>query len=312
MYIVVAALVLDLLLGDKCIWKHPIILIGNLISLLEKKLYRMKNKKKAGLILLVMSILVVAFVVFAIDRVLSFNKWVNIVISIYLMYLIPSVKTLKDLTEDVYTSLKEKGIVEARVKLSYLVGRDTEQLDEKSVIKAAIETSAENTIDGFIAPLFYILIGNLFGMGLMLGYIYKTVNTLDSMVGYKNEKYREFGYYSAKFDDVMNFIPARFGSIMMIISGMILGYDWKNAIKIFKRDRKNHSSPNSAHSESVVAGLLNIQLGGENKYFGEIVKKPSIGDRNEEVTGSHINRTNRVLVVTDVLTIIILTIGVVI
>ena len=198
------------------------------------------------------------------------------------------------------------------MKLSYLVGRDTEELDEESVIKAAIETSAENTIDGFVAPLFYILIGNIFGLGLVLGYIYKSVNTLDSMVGYKNDRYMDFGYFSAKFDDVLNFIPARIGSMLMIVAGLILGYDWKNGMKIFKRDRKNHSSPNSAHSESVVAGLLNIQLGGANRYFGKIVKKPVIGDRNEKVKGQDIHRTNRILVATDVLTIIILIFGVLI
>lgn len=209
MHIVVAALVLDLLLGDRCIWKHPIILVGNLISYLEKRLYLLRNKKTAGLILLVLSMAAVGFSAFAIDRLFSFNRGIHAVVSIYFMYLIPSVKTLKDLTEDVYSSLKEEGIVEARLKLSYLVGRDTEELDEESVIKAAIETSAENTIDGFIAPLFYILIGNIFGLGLVFGYIYKTVNTLDSMVGYKNNRYMDFGYYSAKFDDVLNFVPAR-------------------------------------------------------------------------------------------------------
>lgn len=310
MHIVVAALVLDLLLGDRCIWKHPIILVGNLISYLEKRLYLLRNKKTAGLILLVLSMAAVGFSAFVIDRLFSFNRGIHAVVSIYFMYLIPSVKTLKDLTEDVYSSLKEEGIVEARLKLSYLVGRDTEELDEESVIKAAIETSAENTIDGFIAPLFYILIGNIFGLGLVFGYIYKTVNTLDSMVGYKNNRYMDFGYYSAKFDDVLNFVPARLGSMLMIVAGMVLGYDWKNGIKIFKRDRKNHSSPNSAHSESVVAGLLNIQLGGENKYFGKIVEKPVIGDRNEEIKGRDIHRTNKVLVITDVLAIIMLIIGV--
>ena len=274
-------------------------------------LYKFRNKKTAGLFLLVLSIAVVGLVAYAVDRMFSFNRWLHTMVSIYCMYLIPSVKTLKDLTEDVYTSLKEEGIVEARKKLSYLVGRDTEELDEESVIKAAIETSAENTIDGFVAPLFYIILGNIFGMGLVFGYVYKTVNTLDSMVGYKNNRYMDFGYFSAKFDDVLNFIPARLGSLLMLVAGMLLGYDWKNGIRIFKRDRRNHSSPNSAHSESVVAGLLNIQLGGENKYFGKIVKKPVIGDRNEDIKGRDIHRTNKVLVVTDVLVIIILTIGVV-
>ncbi|SHJ59394.1 adenosylcobinamide-phosphate synthase [Dethiosulfatibacter aminovorans DSM 17477] len=312
MHIVIAALVLDLLLGDRCIWKHPIILVGNLISYLEKMLYKLRNKKIAGLLLLLLSMTVVGLSVFALDRIFSFNGWLHAAVSVYFMYLIPSVKTLKDLTEDVYTSLNEEGVVEARKKLSYLVGRDTEELDEESVIKAAIETSAENTIDGFVAPLFYILVGNIFGMGLVFGYLYKTVNTLDSMVGYKNNRYMDFGYFSAKFDDVLNFIPARLGSLLMLVAGMILGYDWKNGIRIFRRDRGNHSSPNSAHSESVVAGLLNIQLGGENKYFGKIVKKPVIGDRNEEVKGRDIYRTNKILVATDVLAIIILTIGVVI
>ena len=171
----------------------------------------------------------------------------------------------------------------ARKYLSYIVGRDTQNLNKGQIISAVIETVAENSIDGVIAVLFYMIGGYFLGIPALLAYLYKAASTLDSMVGYKNKRYLQFGYASAKLDDILNFIPARFGALVMLLSGAISGNNAKEGFRIFKRDRKNHSSPNSAHSESVIAGLLGVRLGGGNYYFGEYVSKPYIGDDKKEV-----------------------------
>jgi adenosylcobinamide-phosphate synthase len=259
--------------------------------------------------MLVLSLVVVGIVIFLIQKVVSFNKELKFIIIHYLMYLIPSAKTLKDMTNQVMKSIQSGDLTKARLELSYLVGRDTEELDENSIMKAAIETSAENTIDGLLAPVFYMIVGSFFGQALLFGYLYKTVNTLDSMIGYKNRKYKDFGYFSAKTDDVLNYIPARIGSVIMMLAGALLRFEFWNALKIYIRDRNNHSSPNSGHPESVVAGLLRIRLGGDSSYFGEIVKKPSIGDSDREIEALDILKTNKVLIVSDCIMIIILFIG---
>jgi adenosylcobinamide-phosphate synthase len=309
MLTIARALILDLLLGDKFIFKHPVAMIGSLIIYLEKKLYKYENRKTSGLIMLVLSLVVVGIVIFLIQKVVSFNKELKFIIIHYLMYLIPSAKTLKDMTNQVMKSIQSGDLTKARLELSYLVGRDTEELDENSIMKAAIETSAENTIDGLLAPVFYMIVGSFFGQALLFGYLYKTVNTLDSMIGYKNRKYKDFGYFSAKTDDVLNYIPARIGSVIMMLAGALLRFEFWNALKIYIRDRNNHSSPNSGHPESVVAGLLRIRLGGDSSYFGEIVKKPSIGDSDREIEALDILKTNKVLIVSDCIMIIILFIG---
>jgi adenosylcobinamide-phosphate synthase len=303
------ALMLDLMFGDRCFYRHPVILIGHAISYFEKKFYALSNKKLGGLFLLIFSLASVAFTVTVIEFVFSFNKWAEFLVSLYFMYLIPSAKTLQMLTNEVRKTLEANDMDGARKKLSYLVGRDTMALDEEGISRATVETIAENTVDGLIAPVFYIIIGQFFGYGLLFGYLYKTVNTLDSMVGYKNKKYIEFGYFSAKTDDVLNFIPARIGSLIMIVAGFLLRYDWKHALKIFMRDRKNHSSPNSAHPESVVAGLLNICLGGSSRYFGNVVEKPYIGEANRKIQPKDIDFTNNILIATDFILIGIVLVG---
>ena len=184
----------------------------------------------------------------------------------------------------------------ARKEVSYLVGRDTENLDESEVAKADVETIAENTADGVIAPMIFIAIG-----GAPLGFAYKAVNTLDSMVAYKNEELINIGFFSAKMDDICNFIPARFAAVMLMIASLILRFDFKGAVKIFKRDRFAHLSPNSAQTEAVAAGALQIQLGGTHNYFGKAVVKPTIGDDIRPVEYEDIKRTNQLLYVSAVL-----------
>ncbi|MDO4555966.1 MAG: adenosylcobinamide-phosphate synthase CbiB [Lachnospiraceae bacterium] len=211
-------------------------------------------------------------------------------IETFLIFQSLATKCLKQEAEKVYDKLKEEDLVGARVQVGYLVGRDTDQLSETEVAKATIETVAENTADGVIAPMFYAAIG-----GAPLAMAYKAVNTLDSMVGYKNEEYQYLGRISAKMDDFWNFIPARLSALAMIGGAKLAGYDEKEAVRIFKRDRYNHLSPNSAQTESVAAGALHIQLGGTHDYFGKPVEKPTIGDDIRPVEPEDIKRTNRLL-----------------
>ncbi len=210
-----------------------------------------------------------------------------------------AVKSLKKESMNVYNELENGTINSARKAVSRIVGRDTQSLTDEGVTKAAVETVAENTSDGIIAPLFYMLIG-----GPVLGFLYKAVNTMDSMIGYKNEKYMFLGRAAAKTDDLFNFIPARLSAFFMIISAFILKYDYKNAYKIFKRDRFNHKSPNSAQTESVCAGALNVMLAGDAWYFGKLVKKPTIGDDIRKIEHSDIIKANRLMILTSVLFLI--------
>lgn len=301
MYSLIAAYVLDLILGDPHGHLHPVRLIGNLILNIENKLRKkcksQNNELKAGVILwsvvVSISFLIPLIIVLVAKQI---NLYLGFIIEVILSYYILAAKSLKDESMKVYTALKSKNIMEARKYLSYIVGRDVDKLDEKSIVKAAVETVAENTSDGVIAPMLFIMIG-----GAPLGYLYKAVNTLDSMVGYKNEKYINLGKFSAKADDVFNYIPARLSAIIMISAAFVLKYDYKNAIKIYKRDRYNHKSPNSAHTESVCAGALRIMLGGSSYYKGILVDKPAIGDELRQAETEDIQRANTLMYATSLL-----------
>lgn len=301
--------ILDLIIGDPHGFFHPIKLIGNMISSIEKKLRtRCKNKdeeRRAGAILWIV-VVGASFVVpyLLLELVSNINLILAIILESVMCYYILATKSLRDESIKVYKALKENNIVEARKYLSYIVGRDTENLNESSVAKGAVETVAENTSDGVIAPIIFILIG-----GAPLGFMYKAINTLDSMVGYKNEKYIDFGRFSAIADDVANYIPSRISAYLMIIASMIIGMDYKNAYKIYKRDRYNHLSPNSAQTESVCAGALNISLGGGNYYGGVLVSKPTIGDNDRYIETEDIKRANNLMYVTS---FICMTLGVLI
>lgn len=293
------AYVLDLIFGDPQNVVHPVQVIGKIISAGEKVLLRKKYKFLAGAVLNIFTVSITYTLMYLISKSVKISVFFMI-IEIYLMYTIFSINSLAREGNRVYRILKEGDIEKARKDLSYLVSRDTEMMDEKMIIRSTMETISENTVDGIVAPMFYMFLG-----GMPLAMAYKAINTLDSMVGYKNEKYMEFGKFSAKVDDVANFIPARITGILIVLASMILGYDYKNSLKIFLRDRKNHSSPNSAHSEASVAGALGVQFGGKVSYFGKETDKPTIGDKTKEFELEDIRKNIRIMYVTSFLSLVI-------
>ena len=302
MWMVAAAVALDMILGDPLWFPHPVIFIGKLISFLEKLLYDKKSRFK-GILLTVVCCAVVWAVCELTVYLAGLIRIENYVV-VFFLYTSLAVKSLAKAGNDVKNAFG-KGIEQARIKLSYIVGRDTKDLDGQAILRGTVETIAENTVDGVLAPLLFMALGFIFGKPLQFVFLYKTVNTLDSMVGYKNDKYMKFGWFSAKLDDALNFIPARLGSGIMMLSGLILGYDFKSGVKIFFRDRLKHKSPNSAHPESAVAGLLNIRLGGPNMYFGTLVDKSYIGDGERDLTLLDITKANRILYVSAVLSAVV-------
>lgn len=289
---VAVAVALDMVLGDPLWFPHPIIFIGKLISSLEKLLYDKRSRFKGFLL----TVICCAVVWGVCELVVYLAELIHIryYVVVFFLYTSLAIKSLAKAGNDVKNAFG-KGIDEARLKLSYIVGRDTKDMDEQAILRGAVETVAENTIDGVLAPLFFMALGLIFGRPLQFVFLYKTVNTLDSMVGYKNDKYINFGWFSAKLDDILNFIPARLGSGIMLIAGLMMGYDFKSGAKVFFRDRLKHKSPNSAHSESAVAGLLGVRLGGPNMYFGKLVDKPYIGDGERDLTLLDITKANRIL-----------------
>jgi adenosylcobinamide-phosphate synthase len=297
--------ILDLIIGDPQGFFHPIRLIGNLISyvegILRLKCKDAKDERKAGAILWLIVVLTSFIVPYIIIYIAAeINGILAVIIEVIMCYYILATKSLKEESMKVYTSLKNNNLHEAKVNLSYIVGRDVERLNESSIAKAAVETVAENTSDGVIAPMLFIMLG-----GAPLGFMYKAINTLDSMVGYKNEKYINMGRFSAIADDVANYVPARLSAYVMIAAAFILKFDYINAYKIYKRDKYNHKSPNSAHTESVCAGALNIMLGGDNYYGGILVLKPTIGDNKREVEVEDIVRANKLMYATSLICLII-------
>ena len=298
------AYVLDLIFGDPQNIIHPVQIIGKMINIGEKSLlgkkYKSDRKYKffAGMILNITVISLTYGITYLIRRI-SENSIIFTVAEIYLMYTVFSINSLAREGNRVYNILKEGNIERARKDLSYLVSRDTETMDEKMIIRSTMETISENTVDGIVAPMLYMFLG-----GLPLSMTYKAINTFDSMVGYKNEKYMDFGKFSAKLDDVANFIPARITGILIVIASMILGYDYKNSLKIFIRDRKNHSSPNSGHAEAGVAGALGVQFGGRVSYFGKEVDKPVIGDKIKDFELEDIKKNIKIMYVASFLSLV--------
>ncbi|MBQ9277318.1 MAG: cobalamin biosynthesis protein CobD [Lachnospiraceae bacterium] len=297
----ISGFLLDLILGDPVSWPHPIRAIGALIGLFEKK-WNNKDEKKAlrnGKFLVVTVILITGILT---AFILLFGYYINVyagmIIEIIMTYQILSIKCLKVESMKVYKKLKNDDLEGAKKAVSMIVGRDVEPLDKEGVAKAAIETVAENTSDGCIAPMIYTALG-----GPILGFLYKAINTMDSMVGYKNDKYLYFGRCAAKLDDVVNYIPSRISAYLMIVSSFISGKDFngKNAYRIYKRDSRNHASPNSAQTESVCAGALGIRLAGDAYYFGKLVKKDYIGDDIRKVSFEDIKRANVLLYITSFL-----------
>lgn len=298
------AYILDLIFGDPYSFPHPVRYIGKLIRWTEKKVRASCKTKKAlkwgGLILWLVTVGVTFLVVSAVVEISKVQAAIYFLVSSVLLYTTLATKCLGDEANKIKHVLETGTIEEARVQLSYIVGRDTSQLSEKEIIRATVETVAENTVDGIVAPMLYGFLG-----GAPLAFAYKAINTLDSTVGYKNEKYKEIGFFSAKIDDVANFIPARLTAFLMTIAAFLLRLDAKNCLKIAIRDRKNHKSPNCAYSEGAVAGALGVQLGGTNVYFGEAVYKPTIGDYKRDLEIEDITRTNQIMYMTSLVSFVI-------
>ena len=286
------AYILDLIFGDPYVIPHPVQAIGKLISFLEKRLIGFSNKKFFGMILNI-TVLAVTFTV-----CYFLQKFV--IVEIYLMYTVFSVKCLGDEGRKVYRILKEGNLAKARKELSYLVSRDTESLEKNDIIRSTMETISENTVDGVIAPMIYMFIG-----GLPLAMVYKAINTMDSMLGYKNDKYLYFGRCAAKLDDAANYLPSRISGWLMVAGAFVIGLDSRNASRIFKRDSRNHASPNSAQTEAVMAGALDVQLAGNAYYFGKLYEKPTIGDAIREIETEDIRYANRLMYATAILGVII-------
>lgn len=292
--------IMDLLFGDPYWIPHPIRLIGNLISQAEKLFYkdgkRDQKKEYRGGCMTVLTVLLVTGIVTCIllFAAYRFHPLLGAGVEMVMTYQILAIKSLKDESMKVYDRLKHGTLEDARHAVSMIVGRDTQNLTEEGVVKAAVETVAENTSDGVIAPMLYTALG-----GPVLGFLYKAVNTMDSMIGYKNDRYLYFGRAAAKLDDVVNFVPARISACLMVAATTFLkDGNPRRAWKIYRRDSRKHASPNSAQTESVCAGALGIQLAGDASYFGKIVKKPYIGDPVRRVETEDIKRTNRLMYIT--------------
>ncbi len=278
---------LDLLIGDPIYRFHPIRIIGNRIIAPTENLLRSLNLdgKGGGFILLIITLSLSAGSVLAVNYFLKAYFIAFIIFNIYIIYSCIAVKDLHVHVEKVMNSLEDGNIDLAREQLSRIVGRETKNLDSEAISRACVETLAENLSDGIIAPLFYAFAG-----GAPLAIFYKAANTMDSMVGYKNEKYINFGYFPAKFDDLMNWIPARLSFFLVLLAGKKYSHSWKDAWGLAIRDRYNHTSPNSAHPEAAMAGILDLRLGGTNYYHGEQVKKPYINRYGNPVTPDDVSK----------------------
>ena len=287
---------MDLILGDPHGFPHPVAAIGKLISGLEKRLRRLfpatvRGENIAGGVLWVLvaglSTVVPAFVLWGCRLV---SPWLRLVVESAMCWQILATKSLRVESMKVYTALETGDLQASRYAVSMIVGRDVSRLDEAGVARAAVETVAENTSDGVVAPLVFLALG-----GAPLGFFYKAVNTMDSMLGYVEPPYKNIGLVPARLDDVMNFLPARLSALLMLAAGALLGMDAKQGWKIFRRDRFNHASPNSAQTESVCAGLLGLRLAGDAWYHGVLHKKPYIGDALRDIEHRDITRACRLL-----------------
>lgn len=301
------AYLLDLVLGDPYWFPHPVRFIGKYITFIENRIYSLKNKRVYGGLLTFTVILTTGILSYHIAKASQF-------LEIFFLYTTLATKSLGAEGIKVYKILKSGDLKKAQKDLSYLVSRDTGEMDEIQVVRSTMETIAENSVDGVIAPMFYAFLGSLMTIGgislaLPLAMGYKAVNTLDSMVGYKNDRYIDFGMFSAKVDDFFNFIPARLSGLLIIpIATFILGMGIKRPLKVFFRDRKNHSSPNSGHSEAVFAGAIGVQFGGKTKYFGKYFEKPTIGDKLKEFQCDDIKKCYRIMFMTSFVGMILFTI----
>ncbi len=293
---------LDALLGDPYSLPHPVRLIGRLIAALEGFIRAHFHRlKPAGAFLVLIVLLLSGGIPLGI-LFLSYrlHPLLGIAVESVLCYYLLAARCLRDESMKVYAAARNHDTEAARSAVSMIVGRDTAVLDEAGILRAAVETVAENTSDGVTAPLFYMAFG-----GAVLGFVYKAANTMDSMLGYKNERYAELGFAAAKTDDILNFLPSRLTALLMCMAAPVLGMDGKNALRIWRRDRRKHASPNSAQTEAACAGALHLQLAGDAVYGGELHKKPYIGDNDRPIRPGDIPAANRLMYLTSVLMLVL-------
>lgn len=306
LFALVTGFCIDLAAGDPHTLPHPVVWIGRLVAALEKFLRRLLPKTKGGeiaagaciwLVTAALSAGIPALILYFAQKC---SVWLRFALESVMCWQILAAKSLADESMKVFSALKTGTLQDAQTAVSMIVGRDTARLDADGVARAAVETVAENTSDGVVAPLGYLALG-----GAPLGFLYKAVNTMDSMLGYVEPPYKNVGLVPAKLDDVFNFLPARISALLMLLAGAILRLDVKNGLKIFKRDRYHHASPNSAQTESVCAGLLGLRLAGDAWYHGVLHKKAYIGDANRPIEPDDIPRACRLMRMTALLALIL-------
>lgn len=296
---------MDLLLGDPRSIPHPVVLIGKLISITEKAVRRIFPKTAigetiaGGVLWLVVAGVSTAVPLFLLHLCYVAAAGLGLIVESIMCWQILATKSLKDESMKVFTALESGDLAQSRRAVSMIVGRDTEKLDDAAVNRAAVETVAENASDGIVAPMLYLAIG-----GAPLGFLYKAVNTMDSMLGYMDPPYKNIGRIPARMDDLLNFLPSRICALLMLAAGGLLGLDIQNGWKIFRRDRYHHASPNSAQTESVCAGLLGLRLAGDAWYHGVLHKKKYIGDPLRQIEHRDIPRSCRLMYVTAFLSLL--------
>ena len=300
-----AAFALDLLLGDPSHWPHPVRWMGSLTTRTQNIIRagcRTPRQLRFGGALLWLVVVGATFAVAwgLLGVVRAIHPWLGWLVEVWMIYTSLAGRCLADMAGEVEQALRHGTLAESRARLAMIVGRDTSQLEKPQIARAVVETVAENSVDGVIAPLFFLLLG---GAPLMM--VYKAVNTLDSMVGYKNEKYRDIGMVSARLDDAANFIPARLSWLLLAAAAALCRLNPRRALRIGWRDRRAHSSPNCAWPEATVAGALGIRLGGPNVYFGERVEKPWIGDARRDVEPGDIPRATRLMLIASLLALLL-------
>ncbi len=304
---VVAGFLLDALLGDPRRIPHPIVAMGNAIAWLEPRLRAAfpdtpSGARRAGVVLVAVLCAGSFGATWCLIAVAGLvHPLLGFAVETWLCYQALAACELRRQSMRVVRELTREGLPAARRAVGMIVGRDTEALDERGVLKAAVETVAENTADGVVGPLVYLIVG-----GAPLGMLYKAVNTMDSMVGYKNERYLDFGRAAARVDDVLGFIPARLAALCMIAAAPAAGLSAKGAWRIWRRDRFNHASPNSAQTESAMAGALGVELAGSAVYFGKLVEKPTMGDATRPIEREDVRRANRLMVLASALSLVVL------
>ncbi|MEE4241247.1 MAG: adenosylcobinamide-phosphate synthase CbiB [Desulfopila sp.] len=303
------ALFLDLVFGDPRWYPHPVKIIGK-ASLWFEEYFRkvLRSPKIAGIATTTATLLVsIGVLVILFKIAMSFGEAIEIILAILLLYSLIAVKDLVRHSREVYIALyPSENINEARMAVSQIVGRDTAAMTSTEISRACVETVAENMVDGITAPLFYAVLFSFFSVYVPFSDIamaaigmlaYKTVNTMDSMFGYKNSRYLEFGWAPARLDDLVNFVPARLSGLTVVLGAFLLKYNSRSSLKVFLRDRLNHASPNAGHTEAALAGAFGIQLGGPSTYFGNLVNKPFVGDPERKISADSILAANRLILV---------------